>query len=58
MTVSCNAKQSTNKKTDKFWEEITQQFEELVAMTNRLNEKNPKYQAIKINRGIESLQNC
>ena len=24
----------------KFWEEITQYFEELVAMTNKLNDKN------------------
>jgi hypothetical protein len=39
MTASCNAKQITDKKADKFWEDISQQFEELVAMTNKLNTK-------------------
>ena len=34
MTVSCNAKQSTDKKANKFWEVISWQFEELVATTN------------------------
>jgi hypothetical protein len=40
MTASCNVKQSTEKKADKFWEEISQQFEELIAMANKLKEKN------------------
>lgn len=49
MGVSCSAKQSTNKKADKFWEKISQHFEELVVTTNKLNKKNPEYEAIETN---------
>jgi hypothetical protein len=55
MTVTCNTKQSTCNKTGKFCEEISQQFEELVAMTNQLNEKNLDCEAMETNQAIESL---
>ena len=58
MTVSSRAKQSMDKMTDKFWEEISQQLEDLVAATNKLKEKNSEYDAIETNQGIESLFNC
>ena len=47
-----------DKKAEKFWEEISQKFEELVAMTNKLSEKNPKYEVVETNWGIEPLHNC
>ena len=47
MVVLCNAKQSTNKKVDKFWEEISQQFVNLVVTMNKLNERNLEYEQSK-----------
>jgi hypothetical protein len=58
MKVSCNAKQSTDRKVDKFWEDISLHFQEFVSSTNKLNESNPEYIPINTNRGIHSLRNC
>lgn len=58
IAVSQNAKQSTDKKTEKFWEKISQQTKELIPTSSKLNEKNLKYEAIKAKRGIEFLHNC
>lgn len=54
MAVSHNAKQSTNKKADKFWEEISQQFEKLIAVEWEETE----CESIETIRGIYSLCNC
>jgi hypothetical protein len=55
--LSCNAKHSTNKKVDKHGEEISIWFEELVAMTNKLNESNLEFTPIESNQAL-SLHNC
>jgi len=54
----CNAKHNTDKKADKFCEEISLLFKEFVVITNKLKKSNPEFTPIESNRGIESLCNC
>jgi len=58
MKVSCDAKHSTDKKAEKFWEEVSIVFEELVATANKMNESNPEFSPIEPGRSVESIRNC
>ena len=58
MKVSTNAKQSTDKKAEKFWEEVCVIFEKFVASVNKMNQSNVDYTPIEHGRGIESISNC
>ena len=56
MKVSCDAKHSTDKKAEKFWEEVSLIFEELVATANKINESNPEYSPIESGRSVETIR--
>jgi hypothetical protein len=43
MKVSCNAKQGTDKKADKFWDDIVIHQLELFEKANSINEDNTEY---------------
>jgi hypothetical protein len=58
MKVSCNAKHETDKKADKFWDDIALHYVELVDKSNSINEASVDYFAIDIHRNAESLRNC
>ena len=46
MKVLNNAKHSTDKKADKFWDEAYATFEEFVASANKMNETNTEFASI------------
>jgi hypothetical protein len=48
MRVSCNAKHGTDKKADKFWDDIALHYVELVGKSNSINEDNIAYFAIEM----------
>jgi hypothetical protein len=56
--VSCNATHGTDKKADKFWDEIALHYLELVGKSNSINEDNIDYSVIDMHRNAKSLQNC
>ena len=58
MKVSNNAKHSTHKKAEKFWDEVYVTFEESVATANKTNESNPDFSPIEPGWGTESIRNC
>jgi hypothetical protein len=58
MKVSQNAKHSTDKKADKFWDEVYVTFVEFVSTANSVNESNPDFISIESGRGAESIRNC
>jgi len=58
MKVSNNAKHSTDKKAESFWDEVYVTFEEFVATANKMNESNPDFSPIEPGRGTESIRNC
>ena len=58
MKVLTNAKQSTDKKAEKFWEEVCVTFKEFVASANKMNESNVDYTPIEHGQGVESIRNC
>jgi hypothetical protein len=58
LKVSCDAKHSTDKKAEKFWEEVSIVFEDLVATANKMNESNPEFSPIEPGRSVESIRNC
>ena len=58
MKVSCNAKHGTDKKAEKFWDDIALRYVELVGKANHINEDNIDYSNIDIMRNAESLRNC
>ncbi len=51
MKVSNNAKHSTDKKTEKFWDEVYVMFEECVVTANKMNESNPDFSPIEPGQG-------
>jgi hypothetical protein len=55
MKVSCNAKHGTDKKADKFWDDIALHYVELVKKSNSINEECVSYSVINIQRNAESL---
>ena len=57
MKVSSNAKHGIDKKMEKFWEDIHLHYNELVTMSNKINESNTEYVAVEI-RNTESLRDC
>ena len=54
MKVSNNAKQSTDKKAEKFWDEVYSTFEEFVISANKMNNTNVVFLPIKTGRGAKS----
>ena len=52
MKVSTDAKHSTDKKAEKFWDEVHATFEQYVASANKLNESNAEYTPIEPGRGV------
>lgn len=58
MKVSNDAKHSTDKKAEKFWDEVYLTFEKFVAISNKNNESNPDFTPIEPGRGAESIRNC
>jgi hypothetical protein len=58
MKVSNNAKHSTDKKAEIFWDEVYVTFEEFVTTANKMNESNPDFSPIEPGRGTESICNC
>ncbi len=58
MKVSTNAKHSTEKKAKKFWDKVYTCFEELVVMTNKMNESHPEFFPIEQGRGMELIRSC
>lgn len=58
MKVSTDAKHATDKKAEKFWDEVNTKFEEFVATTNKINESNSDFTPIESGRGTESIRNC
>jgi hypothetical protein len=56
--VSCHAKHSTERKVEKFWEEVSSAFEEYIVTSNKMNKSNPDYSPIEYGCGAELLQNC
>ena len=58
MKVSNNAKHSTDKKAEKFWDEVCSTFEEFVASANKMNETNVYFCPIETGRDAESIRNC
>ncbi len=54
MKVSSNAKLGTDKKMEKFWEDIHLHYNELVTTSNKINESNIEYSPVEI-RNKESL---
>ncbi len=58
MKVSNDPKHSTDKKAEKFWDEVHATFEQLVASANKLNEANEEFTPIELGRGVESIRNC
>jgi hypothetical protein len=57
MKVSSNAKVGTDKKMEKFWEDIHLHYNELVSTSNKINESNMEYVPVE-SRNMESLRNC
>jgi hypothetical protein len=53
--VSCGAKHYTDRKAEKFWEEVSSAFKEYIATANKSNESNPEYSPIESGRSFESL---
>ena len=58
MKVSTNAKQSTDKKAEKFWEAVCVKFKEFVVSANKMNESNVDDTPIEHGQGVESIHNC
>jgi hypothetical protein len=58
MKVSTDTKHSTDKKAEKFWDEVHATFEQYVASANALNESNAEFTPIEHGRGVESIRNC
>ena len=58
MKVSNNAKQSTDKKAENFWDEVYVMFEEFVATASKTNESYPDFSPIEPGRGTDSIRNC
>ena len=58
MKVSNNAKHSTDKKAEKFWDEVYSTFEEFVASANKMNETNVEFCPIETGRGVKLIHNC
>ena len=58
MKISNDPKHSTDKKAEKFWDEVHSTFEQLVASANKLNEANAEFTPIELGRGVESIRNC
>ena len=58
MKVSCNAKHGTDKKADKFWDDITLHYVKLVGKSNSINEDRIDYFVIDMHRNAESVHNC
>jgi hypothetical protein len=56
--VTNNAKHSTDKMADKFWDEVYTMFEEFVASANKVNETNPGFSPIETGHGTELIHNC
>ena len=54
--VSSNAKHGTDKKMEKFWEDIHLHYNELITTVNKINESNAEYISVE-SRNIESLCN-
>ena len=57
MKVLQNAKHSTDKKAEKFWDEVYVTFEEFVSTANSVNESNPDFISIEPGQGTESIPN-
>ena len=57
MKVNSNAKVGTDKKMEKFWEDIHLHYNELVSTSNKINESNMEYVPVE-SRNNESLCNC
>jgi hypothetical protein len=57
MKVSSNLKHGTDKKMEKFWEDIHLHNNELVTTSNKINESNTEYVPVEIHN-MESLHNC
>ena len=57
MKVGSNAKHGTDKKMEKFWEEIHLHYNELVTTSNKINESNMENIPVK-SHNMESLRNC
>jgi hypothetical protein len=57
MKVSNNAKHGTDKKANKFWNDIHLHYNELIGTPNKINEANIKYTQME-HRDAESLCNC
>ena len=55
--ASSNAKLGTDKKMEKFWEDIHFHYNELVTTSNKINESNAEYFSVEC-CNIESLRNC
>ena len=58
MKVSNTATHSTDKKAEKFWDEVYITFEEFVTTENKMNESNPDFSPIEPGRGTELIRNC
>ena len=58
MKVSCNTKHGTDKKADKFWDDIALHYVEIVGKSNSINEDNIAYFVIDMHRNAESLRKC
>jgi hypothetical protein len=58
MKVSQNAKHSSDKKADTFWDEVYITFEEFVSTANSVNKSNPNFISIEPGREAESIRNC
>ena len=57
MKVSSNAKHPTDKKMEKFWEDIHLHYNDLVTTSNKINESYKEYVPVK-SHNMESLCNC
>ena len=55
--VSLNVKLGTDKKMEKFWEDIHLHYNELVTTSNKINKTNIEYVPVE-NHNTESLHNC
>ena len=58
MKVSTDAKHSTDKKAEKFWDEVYATFEKYLESANKMNESNAEYTPIEPGHGAESIRNC
>jgi hypothetical protein len=58
MKVSTDAKHSTDKKAEKFWDEVYTTFEKYLESANNMNESNAEYTPIEPGHGAESIRNC